>query len=99
LGAIAHVMRLPDAKAQGAFNLTAPESCSQQEFMRLAAQVMERRWALPIAAPSWILQGLLGEQASLLLQGQMVVPTRLLDTGYNFAFPQLSQALKDCVAR
>ena len=99
LGAIAHVMRLPEAQAQGAFNLTAPESCSQKEFMRLAAQALGRHWTLPIAAPSWILQGLMGEQASLLLQGQRVVPTHLLDTGYRFAFAQLSQALKDCVGR
>ena len=99
LGAIAHVMRLPEAQAQGAFNLPAPESCSQKEFMRLAAQALGRHWTLPIAAPSWILQGLMGEQASLLLQGQRVVPTHLLDTGYRFAFAQLSQALKDCVGR
>lgn len=99
LGAIAHVMRLPDAKAEGAFNITAPEPCRQQEFMRVAAQVMKRQWLLPMATPSWALQGLLGEQASLLLQGQRVGPTRLLDTGYTFAFPQLASALKDCVAR
>lgn len=99
LGAIAHVMRLPAARADAAFNLTAPEPCSQREFMRVAAQVMERRRLLPIATPSWALQSLLGEQASLLLQGQMVGPTRLLDTGYAFAFPQLAVALKDCVMR
>ncbi len=99
LGAIAHVMCLPETQVQGAFNLTAPEPLSQREFMKIAAQVLKRRWALPIAAPSWILQGLLGEQASLLLQGQRVLPTRLLNTGYSFAFPKLRQALKDCVER
>jgi uncharacterized protein (TIGR01777 family) len=97
LGAIAHLMRLPSAQAQGAFNLTAPEPCTQQEFMRVAARVLKRRWALPIATPAWVLQGLLGEQAGLLLQGQRVVPTHLLHTGYHFAFAQLESALKDCV--
>ena len=99
LGAIAHVMRLPTVQAEGVFNLTAPEPLSQHAFMKLAAQALERRWTVPIAAPSWILQSLLGEQASLLLQGQRVVPTRLLETGYTFAFPRLREALKDCVAR
>lgn len=98
LGAIAHVMCLPDAQADGAFNLTAPQPCSQQEFMQVAAQVMARRWLLPIATPAWLLRGVLGEQASLLLQGQRVVPTRLLETGYRFAFAQLAPALTDCVA-
>lgn len=99
LGAIAHVMRLPDAQAAGVFNLTAPEPCSQREFMRVAAQVMQRRWRLPLATPAWAIQGALGEQASLLLHGQRVVPRRLRDTGYSFVFPQLAPALKDCVAR
>lgn len=99
LGAIAHVMRLPDTAAQGAFNITAPQPCSQQEFMKVASQVMARRWLLPIATPAWLLQGALGEQASLLVQGQRVVPTRLLHSGYSFAFPQLASALADCVAR
>lgn len=99
LGAIAHVMRLPGEQAQGAFNLTAPEPMSQKEFMKIAAQVLGRRWILPIVTPSWILRGLLGEQASLLLQGQRVLPTRLLSAGYTFSFPKLGQALKDCVKR
>lgn len=99
LGAIAHVMRLPDAEAEGAFNLTAPEPCSQREFMRGAAQAMGRRWLLPIATPAWALRGALGEQAGVLLQGQRVVPARLLETGYTFAFPQLAPAIKDCVVQ
>lgn len=97
LGAIAHVMRRSGAQAKGVFNLTAPESCTQQEFVRVASRVLKRRWALPVAAPSWVLQGLLGEQAALLLQGQRVFPTHLQNTGYNFVFPQLEPALKSCV--
>ncbi len=99
LGAIAHLMRLPDGQAQGVFNLTAPQPLGQRQFMKLATQALGRRWTLPIAAPAPILQALLGEQASLLLQGQRVVPTRLLSSGYHFAFPQLLPALKDCVGR
>ena len=97
LGAISHVMRLPNVEAQGKFNLTAPEPVSQREFMRIAAQVMQRRWILPIATPARLVEVLLGEQASLVLQGQRVVPTRLLKTGYSFAFPTLSQAMKNCL--
>ena len=99
LGAIAHLMRLPPTQAEGVFNLTAPEPCTQQEFMGVAAKVLKRRWTLPIAARSWVLQTLLGEQASLLLQGHRVVPTHLCQTGYHFAFPQLEPALQDCVDR
>lgn len=99
LGAIAHLMRLPAPRADAVFNLTAPEPCSQRQFMKLAAQVMGRRWLLPLSTPAWVLQSLLGEQASLLVQGQRVIPTRLLDSGYAFAFPQLLQALEDCVGR
>jgi NAD dependent epimerase/dehydratase family enzyme len=38
---------------------------------------------------------MLGEFGSVLLKGQRVVPKKLLDAGFRFAFPDLRSALKD----
>jgi len=54
---------------------------------------------LPAPVPQWVLKLALGEQAGLLVQGQRVIPRRLLDLGYQFRWPTLSSALKDCLHR
>ena len=38
---------------------------------------------------------MLGEMASMLLEGQAVVPKKLEQAGFNFNFPQLQDALSD----
>ncbi|QDL55350.1 TIGR01777 family oxidoreductase [Rhodoferax aquaticus] len=98
LGAVAHLMRLPAMQAQGVYNLTAPQACSQHMFMQVAAQAMHRSWALPLPTPAWVLRVLMGEQAGLLLEGQRVAPTRLLGSGYRFAYGDVAAALKHCLA-
>ncbi|MET3493707.1 TIGR01777 family oxidoreductase [Variovorax boronicumulans] len=81
-----------DATAQ-AFNFTAPGALSQEEFTRVAARVLRRPFWMP--TPAAPVKLLLGEQADLLLEGQRVVPARLLQTGFQFAFPDARSALTD----
>jgi uncharacterized protein (TIGR01777 family) len=76
-----------------AFNFTAPGALSQEEFTRVAASVMHRPFWMP--TPAAPVKLLLGEQADLLLEGQRVVPARLLQTGFRFAFPEARDALTD----
>ena len=95
--AILHLLELPPEQASGAFNLTAPEPARQGVLIRAAAQALGRRLTLPLPAPAPVLKLLLGEQASLLLEGQRVVPRRLLDSGFVFQYAEVGQALRDCV--
>jgi NAD dependent epimerase/dehydratase family enzyme len=39
----------------------------------------------------------MGEQADLLLEGQRVIPRRLLESGFVFAYPSLKEALESLV--
>ncbi|MGW8390281.1 TIGR01777 family oxidoreductase [Pseudoduganella sp. HUAS MS19] len=94
LGAMTHVWRL-GANADGAWNFTAPEHPTQQEFAKAAAAELHRPSAIP--TPAWPLRLLLGEQSALLLEGAAVAPTRLLASGYRFRFPTVRQALADLV--
>ncbi|MFP5392471.1 MAG: TIGR01777 family oxidoreductase [Gammaproteobacteria bacterium] len=90
IGAIAHVWRRGEA---GAYNFTAPECITQAQFARTAAGVLHRPCVLP--TPGAPMRLLLGEQADLLLEGQRVVPTRLLSDGFRFRFPLLERALRN----
>lgn len=89
LRALAHLCRTEQA---GVFNLTAPETVSQAQFSRVAAGVHRRPWGFP--TPGWPMRWALGEQADLLLEGQRVYPEKLTRSGFEFAYPGLSGALK-----
>lgn len=92
IAGIAHLCR---TQAGGAYNFTAPESVPQAQFNRVAASVLHRPYGLP--TPGWPMRLLLGEQADLLLEGQRVVPARLLDSGFVFAYPRVREALQACM--
>ncbi len=80
-------------QAQGAFNLTAPEPVTNAEFGRTLAWVMRRPYLLP--APAFALRLVLGKMSSMVLEGQRVIPKRLLGSGFQFRFSKLHPALED----
>jgi len=90
---LAKLHQSPDMPPSGAYNLTAPYPVSQQEFTDTVCRVLHRPLALPV--PAALLQLVLGEQASLLTEGQRVAPRRLLADGYHFRFERLEAALQD----
>ncbi len=92
--AIAFLMRQsPAAASVTAYNFTAPDSVTQLQFSRVAAAVHARPCLLP--TPAWPMRLMLGEQADLLLEGQRVVPTRLLAAGFGFSHASTAAALAD----
>lgn len=92
LAGIAHLWSV-SAESSGAYNFTAPESVTQQQFSQVAATLLHRPCFF--TTPAFLLRTLLGEQADLLVEGQRVTPRRLLETGFQFQYPTLSAALKN----
>lgn len=89
---VAMVLRLlSDAQASGPYNMTAPQPVTNAEFTAALAKVLHRP-AL-FAAPALLLKLAMGERASLLLEGQKVLPGRMSAAGYRFKFSYLADAL------
>lgn len=87
---------IDDAKAVGRFNCVAPGIVDNRTFMTALARRLRR--PLLWRAPRWLVTALLGaDRASILLEGQHVVPRRTLALGYRFRFPTLEPALADLV--
>jgi uncharacterized protein (TIGR01777 family) len=80
-------------QAKGVFNLCSPYPVTNDEFGRMVANVIKRPHYFTI--PAFILKIALGEVASMVLDGQRVLPNKLLLQGYVFNFPKLEQALTD----
>jgi uncharacterized protein (TIGR01777 family) len=87
---------LENESAQGSYNLCAPTPVTNAQFGKTVGQVLQRPSRIP--APAFALKLLLGEKATLVLDGQLALPTRLLEAGYNFAFTDLEPALRDLLS-
>jgi uncharacterized protein (TIGR01777 family) len=75
----------------GVFNATAPRPVSNKQFSQLLAERVGRKAVFKI--PAVLLRLVFGEMADLVLFGQNVQPKRLLDSGFQFRYPQLREAL------
>jgi uncharacterized protein len=91
VGAIRHLMN--DKSATGAFNLTAPNPVQNREFARVLGKVMGRPAFVP--APAFAFRLAFGEVATLVVDGQRVIPGKLQEAGFQFKFESLEPALKD----
>jgi uncharacterized protein (TIGR01777 family) len=84
---------LENDKARGAYNLSAPNPVSNADFIRALAQALARPCWLPTPAP--LLRLALGEMSTLLLDGQYVIPQRLVNLGFVFRYETVQQAFLD----
>lgn len=79
----------------GPFNLTAPTPLTNREITEAMGRVLHRPTLFAVPAP--VLRTVLGEMAGDVLGSQRVVPKRLLESGFTFAFPEIEGALKAAV--
>ncbi len=89
----AMIFLIRNAKAEGPFNLTAPQPATNAELVRAIARRLHRPAFLPM--PAAALRLLLGEMSTVLLTSQRALPNHLLQAGYTFRFPTLESALDD----
>jgi uncharacterized protein (TIGR01777 family) len=90
---VALLLFLIDNKSiEGAVNATAPYPVNNAYFSRVLAKMLKRPMLMPM--PAVIAVVLFGEASELLLEGQQVVPKKLLDSGFEFRYPRLNKALE-----
>lgn len=79
---------LAHPELEGPINVVSPTLLTQAELAQAVAKHLHKPCRLKM--PAWLLKLMLGEMAQgLLLQGQHVAPKRLLDTGFEFQYPEL----------
>jgi hypothetical protein len=79
----------------GPVNFTAPNSVRNKELARSLGRILGRPAFLP--APGFMLRLILGEFGSILLEGQRVLPHKLLQAGFQFQYPEIDGALRQVI--
>ncbi|MBF0530712.1 MAG: TIGR01777 family protein, partial [Deltaproteobacteria bacterium] len=77
-------------EVSGPFNFTSPGAVTNANLAHALGKALKRPAILP--APGFTLKLILGEFSKLLLEGQKVIPKKLLSMGFKFDFPDLDGA-------
>lgn len=81
----------------GAYNTTAPEPVTMNDFAEAIGAALHRPAAVRV--PPFAVKMALGDDAAgVLLSGQRATPRRLVDAGFAFVFPDLESALADLLS-
>ncbi|MGO4300303.1 epimerase [Leifsonia sp. RAF41] len=87
------------AELDGPVNLAAPHPTDNRTLMATLRRLLGVRIGLP--AHRWMLEigsAAIRTETELVLKSRWVVPERLLEAGYSFAYPELEPALRDILA-
>ena len=90
------VFLLNEPNVAGPVNCTAPFPVTNRELSKTLGRVLRRPLFLP-PVPAWLLRVFLGEASTLFLDGQRVVPERLIGYGFRFRSPRLDETLADLI--
>ena len=82
---------LMQSKIEGAVNITTPNPVTNKEFTAALAHALKRPAFFP--APAFALRAVLGGFSSEVLGSKKVMPKVLMDNGFNFEYPFVSNAL------
>jgi len=82
----------------GPVNLSSPNPATNEQFVKALGKALGRPTVIP--APGFAIKTVFGEMGvAMLLEGQRVLPARLLDAGFPFTQPDIGVALERAVAR
>ncbi len=80
---------------KGAVNVASPFPVTMKKFASLLGKTMKRPSA--ISVPSFVLKIMLGEMSEMLLGGIKIIPKKLIDSGFQFQYPELNKALESII--
>lgn len=84
-----------DHRISGIVNLAAPNFCTYLDFCRTLSMRLDRPLFLKV--PAYLLKLTMGEQSSMLLKGQKVLPEVLLNRGFRFEYPDIQETINSLI--
>lgn len=93
----AYLCLLDHPEISGPVNLTSPNPVRNRELAQALGRVLHRPSFM--AAPAFMMRLVMGELAEVVLTGQKMIPRKLLDAGFTFQFPSITQALEELLGK
>jgi uncharacterized protein (TIGR01777 family) len=87
-----YLAALDAADFSGALNASAPEPATNRDFSRALGRALHRPAVAPV--PGVAIKAMYGEMSQIVLKGVRMVPGRVPELGYEFAHPDLDEALR-----
>lgn len=78
---------------RGTFNLCSPSYTSNREFTKTVSALLKKPAFFKI--PEWMLKVIYGKASTVITDNLRVVPKRLLDNGFKFRYPEITEAIKN----
>jgi uncharacterized protein (TIGR01777 family) len=91
---------IADDSLEGPVNICSPNPVTNRDFLR----ALRAAWRQPVGFPNpaWMIEigsFLLRTESELVLKSRWVVPTKLVDAGFTFTFPEWPAAARELVTR
>jgi len=93
----AFIFLLQHKEINGAVNLCSPQPLRNVDLARAIGKILHRPSFMP--APGFMIKLILGEFGSVLLKGQRVIPSRLLEAGFQFKYANIEEALRSIIMK
>jgi len=81
----------------GPVNASSPQPVTNDQFGQALGRAMKRPHWFPV--PAFMMKSLFGEMATLLLDGQRVLPHKVMDQGFTFRYPTIAAAADELAGR
>lgn len=81
---------------KGVYNASASDQTDNNTFCKNLALALQKPFFMP-KVPFFVLKMMFGEMANMLLTGTRIDNQRLLKNGFEFKYPDLLSALKNCI--
>ena len=93
------LLMIADETYAGPVNAVSPNPVTNTEFTDSLGKTLSR--ATFVAVPKFLLRLTIGQELThaLLLSSTRVMPSRLIESGYQFRFPYLESALRDTLGK
>ena len=82
--------------AKGIYNLVSPQTITNDQFTKALSEAVKRPAIFTV--PEFALKIRYGEAAALLLQSPIVEPKRLIQSGFEFSYPDIQTTLGEITA-
>jgi uncharacterized protein (TIGR01777 family) len=93
----AFTLLLKHPEISGPVNVCSPNPVRNKDLAKALGKALHRPSFMP--APGFMIKLVLGEFGSVILEGQRVIPKRLLDSGFAFQYPEIDKALQEIVVQ